>query len=414
MVVKNTFIDIVDEQTPESGECFRRLRVRASSDPSLLETSHLEERRQALEEESAVDFDLHGMSDSEANTEDEGVAALPCYRHIEEEHAGDVGPASAGTSSSARGSPALAPSDDVPAPGPSCASSSGQAMDQGEIDRLLSENARLAMENKMLWNKCMESQGVGPEQAGVRAQVPAAGQEAVWVPMGFVMPAPCRARIAPDGLTPVCSEETSSRLALELQRSRRQRRRSGPQRAAGSEQGLGAGEAEAVAQPRTTVMLRNLPNNYNRAMVLAMLDGEGFAGKYDFLYLPIDFKSRACLGYAFVNLVDEPDVSRFWCRFDGFSNWILPSKKVCHVSWSGPHQGLEAHIERYRNSPVMHKSVPDEYKPVVFRSGVRLDFPPPTKSTRAPRIRHISDFRVAAGHRAGGQALVPPPAPPHG
>ena len=31
----------------------------------------------------------------------------------------------------------------------------------------------------------------------------------------------------------------------------------------------------------------------------------------------------------------------------------------------------EAHVERYKNSPVMHKSVPDEYKPVIFADGVR-------------------------------------------
>ena len=54
----------------------------------------------------------------------------------------------------------------------------------------------------------------------------------------------------------------------------------------------------------TTVMLRNLPNNYSRNMVghlrktltrpeataevCTMMDKEGFHGKYDFLYLPID------------------------------------------------------------------------------------------------------------------------------
>ena len=30
--------------------------------------------------------------------------------------------------------------------------------------------------------------------------------------------------------------------------------------------------------------------------------------------------------------------------------------QVCQVGWSGPHQGFLAHVERYRNSPVMHKS----------------------------------------------------------
>merc|ERR1712113_1012642 len=59
---------------------------------------------------------------------------------------------------------------------------------------------------------------------------------------------------------------------------------------------------------RTTVMLRNLPNHYTADLVLAMLDAEGFAGLFDFLYLPIDLKSHACLGYAFINLVHPSHV----------------------------------------------------------------------------------------------------------
>jgi len=57
---------------------------------------------------------------------------------------------------------------------------------------------------------------------------------------------------------------------------------------------------------------------------------------------------------------------------------------VCEVSWSGPHQGFKAHVERYRNSPVMHRSVPDAYKPIIFQDGVRQDFPRPTRKIKAP------------------------------
>lgn len=139
----------------------------------------------------------------------------------------------------------------------------------------------------------------------------------------------------------------------------------------------------------TTVMLRNLPNNYSRDMLLDLIDSEGFAQMYDFIYLPVDFKTRASLGYAFVNMANFEVANRFRLTFDGYSSWILPSRKVCGVSWSTPHQGLESHIERYRNSPVMHEGVPDMYKPVLFKDGIRVEFPPPTKKIRAPRIRHF-------------------------
>eukprot|EP00932_Pfiesteria_piscicida_P008100 SRR837773.1840.p1 GENE.SRR837773.1840~~SRR837773.1840.p1 ORF type:complete len:141 (+),score=25.86 SRR837773.1840:2-424(+) len=134
-------------------------------------------------------------------------------------------------------------------------------------------------------------------------------------------------------------------------------------------------------------MLRNMPNNYSQEMLLALLDAEGFAGQFDFLYLPVDFNTQAALGYAFINLVSPSVAAKFWETFDGFSRWAVPSRKVGFVTWSGPHQGLEAHVERYRNSPVMHSSVPDSYKPLVFEAGRRVEFPAPTKKPRVPRVR---------------------------
>jgi len=125
-------------------------------------------------------------------------------------------------------------------------------------------------------------------------------------------------------------------------------------------------------------------------MLLRMLDHEGFAGEYTFVYLPIDFDTGAGLGYAFVDLVDGSAVQRFWKTFDGYSRWIFPSAKICKVSWSSPHQGLAAHVKRYRNSPVMHDMMPDEYRPVLFKAGVRIAFPPPTKELWAPQFNKLT------------------------
>jgi len=138
----------------------------------------------------------------------------------------------------------------------------------------------------------------------------------------------------------------------------------------------------------STVMLRNLPNMYTREMLVSLLNSEGFEGKFTFLYLPIDFKSHAGLGYAFIDMDSPSEAERIRQHFGGFSKWILVSEKVCSVSWSLPdQQGLSAHVERYRNSPVMHKSVPDEWKPILLSGGERIRFPPSTRKIRAPRIR---------------------------
>jgi len=136
---------------------------------------------------------------------------------------------------------------------------------------------------------------------------------------------------------------------------------------------------------RTTVMVRNLPNNYTRNDVLKLFDTQGFAGKYDFVYFPIDFDTSAALGYAFVNMLSTADAEALMGKLEGFSQWHVTSEKICRVAWSQHSQGLETHVQRYRNSPLMHELVPDGYRPVLLENGRRIAFPSPTKKVKAPR-----------------------------
>jgi len=134
----------------------------------------------------------------------------------------------------------------------------------------------------------------------------------------------------------------------------------------------------------TTVMFRNLPNDYSQQMLLALLDSEGFEGLYDFLYVPFDFKRHAGLGYAFINMVSPDAARKIKSELQGFKKWSIPSKKILEVCYSKPLQGLTANIERYRNSPVMHPDVPEEFKPALFQNKRRIPFPAPTVSLRPP------------------------------
>lgn len=159
----------------------------------------------------------------------------------------------------------------------------------------------------------------------------------------------------------------------------------------------------AMRQPieqRSTVMLRNLPVGFSRDMLTDLLDRHGFARCYDFVYMPINFRTRVTFGYAFVNFASEQYAKKCKEVFEGFVDWGLRSDRVCEVTWSDMHQGLPMHVERYRNSPVMHESVPDEYKPALYVDGIRVRFPAPTKRIRAPRIRH-----AAGGGSAGGKDI---------
>jgi len=135
----------------------------------------------------------------------------------------------------------------------------------------------------------------------------------------------------------------------------------------------------------TTLMIRNLPSRYTRDNLMSLLLRHGYFKKFDFLYFPIDFQTRATMGYAFVNLQSPADAVGLWRSLDGFSDWSVPCSKVCSVSWSQPLQGLAAHIARYRNSPLMHELVPDTFRPVLFMNGERVPFPVPTKKVHPPR-----------------------------
>merc|ERR1719499_2377507 len=138
-------------------------------------------------------------------------------------------------------------------------------------------------------------------------------------------------------------------------------------------------------------MLRNVPETFLRDDLTRLLVKQGFEFVHDFVYMPMNFRSKASFGYAFVNLTTPAIAQQCHERFQGFTDWGVPSDKVCEVSWSNMHQGLESHIERYRNSPVMHESIQDAYKPAMYKDGIRIQFPGPTKKICQPRIRKMVD-----------------------
>eukprot|EP00928_Gymnodinium_smaydae_P089675 TRINITY_DN7359_c2_g1_i2.p1 TRINITY_DN7359_c2_g1~~TRINITY_DN7359_c2_g1_i2.p1 ORF type:complete len:639 (+),score=53.74 TRINITY_DN7359_c2_g1_i2:63-1979(+) len=137
------------------------------------------------------------------------------------------------------------------------------------------------------------------------------------------------------------------------------------------------------AEKRTTVVLMNIPRAYTSSELIRTIDG--FAGLYDFLYVPVDVKTHRSLGCAFVNLLNPFLAERFITAFDGFRRWSKKSNNVCHAVWAKHLQGLQANIEYYRNSTLMNRSVPQERKPRLFMNGVEIMFPPPCKSDKAKR-----------------------------
>jgi len=144
---------------------------------------------------------------------------------------------------------------------------------------------------------------------------------------------------------------------------------------------------EVQEQPKTTLMLRNLPQGFTRATLEELLDLEGFATRYDFLYMPAQLATGACFGYALINMVTPIDAKVFIAHFDGFQSWPLPSDKRAEAHISEELQGLSDQLERYRNSPLMHPSIPEVLRPALYKNGQRVAFPPPTKELKLPRMR---------------------------
>ena len=80
-------------------------------------------------------------------------------------------------------------------------------------------------------------------------------------------------------------------------------------------------------------MIKNIPNKYNQKMLLTTID-ESFAGMFDFFYLPIDFKNKCNVGYAFINVVRPDFIIPITRRFDNKKWEKFNSEKVCHISYA--------------------------------------------------------------------------------
>lgn len=135
-------------------------------------------------------------------------------------------------------------------------------------------------------------------------------------------------------------------------------------------------------------MIENVLSDCTNTMMVEMLDSAGLSGKYDFAYAPTDFRTYTAFGYAFVNFTSHQNAVLAMDLLDGLICPIWSDHAVAfEVGWCESHQGLKVHVKRYQNSPVMHPSVLEQYKPLIFKNGSRQPFPPPTKNIKEPRLR---------------------------
>ncbi|KAL8257988.1 hypothetical protein R6Q59_030029 [Mikania micrantha] len=115
---------------------------------------------------------------------------------------------------------------------------------------------------------------------------------------------------------------------------------------------------------RTTLMIKNIPNKYTSKMLLAAID-ETHKGTYDFVYLPIDFKNKCNVGYAFINMVSSAHIISFYKALNGKKWELFNSEKVASLAYARI-QGKTALITHFQNSSLMNE---DKWcRPIIFQS----------------------------------------------
>eukprot|EP00262_Sarcandra_glabra_P005491 TRINITY_DN1713_c0_g1_i4.p1 TRINITY_DN1713_c0_g1~~TRINITY_DN1713_c0_g1_i4.p1 ORF type:complete len:994 (-),score=210.93 TRINITY_DN1713_c0_g1_i4:352-3333(-) len=115
---------------------------------------------------------------------------------------------------------------------------------------------------------------------------------------------------------------------------------------------------------RTTLMIKNIPNKYTSKMLLAAID-EHHRGTYDFIYLPIDFKNKCNVGYAFINMINPTQIVPFFQAFNGKKWEKFNSEKVASLAYARI-QGKAALITHFQNSSLMNED--KRCRPILFRS----------------------------------------------
>ncbi|CAL9090049.1 unnamed protein product [Musa textilis] len=115
---------------------------------------------------------------------------------------------------------------------------------------------------------------------------------------------------------------------------------------------------------RATLMIKNIPNKYTSKMLLAAID-ENHKGTYDFLYLPIDFKNKCNVGYAFINMVSPSHIMSFYKTFNGKKWEKLNSEKVVLLAYARI-QGKAALCAHFENSSLMNED--KRCRPVILYS----------------------------------------------
>ncbi|KAJ1439213.1 RNA-binding domain superfamily [Sesbania bispinosa] len=165
-------------------------------------------------------------------------------------------------------------------------------------------------------------------------------------------------------------------------------------------QGSSSQRMEANTSGTTTVMIRNVPNQYKLEDLLLIMDDHclqqnktvndpSHLSKFDFLYLLMDYRKHAVerkmsnLGYAFVNLTTPFAAFKFYEKFEGFMWNVKENRKKCEIN-AAQYQGKDKLMSIFGEKVFRCKS--RDFLPVAF-SVARDGLNPPSKGI--PVGKHV-------------------------
>lgn len=171
----------------------------------------------------------------------------------------------------------------------------------------------------------------------------------------------------------------------------------------------GAAELASAFKERgvTTLMLRNLPQNVTQLRFVEELSNTGFAGLYDFCYMPSTFRTGTGKGYAFVNLVSADVMSNFVKVWHGARLFgMMSSDTPINVS-AAAIQGREENARKW-DAPRMRRVRNPALRPLVLADGVEYE------DGQSPRDAVSSPESASSGSYDAFQQIpigaAPPPA----
>lgn len=103
----------------------------------------------------------------------------------------------------------------------------------------------------------------------------------------------------------------------------------------------------------TTVMVKNIPTRFTPLSLVEAIGERGFVlGSFDFLYMPMDFKTKKNCGYCFINFMSYGLASQFAAIMEGEQLRAATSEKCLHIIPSR-RQGLKDNMDVFASSELL-------------------------------------------------------------